>query len=359
MIKRKLLFFLFLLFFSFILLEIGICFLVKAGHLNIIMPTYTMGDSEDFLPERSYIYGHRHLPNSSYTVKKNCVETVYHFNGLGFRDEMHSVRSDKSRVLLIGDSFTEGLGVNEDERFGDLLEKESKRTHLNFGMADKGSTQAFSIYKSIASEYDHDAVILSIFPVNDFIDDDPDFGKHAESIRPCWIGEYPNYTLEFVPKDAPANKPTSKWKHFLKRFTYTYDALYFIKEQFKISLNNDVAMPSSDYFNFTESQLNRMKYSLLKIKALAKHRPLVVVSIPSHIDLQSNIHAEHSIEGPLSKFCSENNIDYLGLYNTFNEASSDPEEDFFLSCDSHWNAKGHQLVAETLLKKSGLYPMTD
>lgn len=345
--------------FSLILLEVGVYFMVKSEQLNIIMPTYAMGDSEDFLPERSYIYGHRHHPNSSYTVKKNCFETVYRFNDLGFRDEVHTARSDKSRVLLIGDSFTEGLGVNEDERFGDLLEQRTGRIHINFGMADKGTTQAFTIYKSIASEYDHDVVIFTVFPVNDFIDDDPSIGKHEESIRPCWLGDYPNYTLQFVPKKAPANKASSQWKHFLKRFTYTYDALYFLKEQLKMSFSKDTAMPASNYFSFTESQLNRMKYSLLKIKELSKNRSVLVVSIPSHLDLQSNKTIEESIEGPLSKFCSENNIGFLGLYNTFLEASADPVKDFYLSCDSHWNPRGHQLVAETLLKESNLYTIID
>jgi len=358
MLKKVISVFIYLLF-VFALLEVGISLLVTSGHLNIIMPTYSMGDSEDFLPERSFIYGHRHLPNSSYEVKKNCSEIVYHFNDLGFREETHSKRSNKSRVLLIGDSFTEGLGVNENERFGDLIEQRTGQDHLNFGMADKGTTQAFTIYRSIASKYDHDAVILSVFPVNDFIDDDPEVGKHEESIRPCWLGDYPNYTLQFVPEDAPEKKPSNKWKHFFKRYTFTYDALYYLKEQLKMSFSKDTAMPASDYFSFTESQLNRMKYSLLKIKELSKNRSVLVVSIPSHLDLQSNKTIEESIEGPLSKFCSENNIGFLGLYNTFLEASADPVKDFYLSCDSHWNPRGHQLVAETLLKESNLYTIID
>lgn len=343
------------LFLLFLGLEFCIALLVQSGHLNIIMPTYSLEGSEDFLPERSYVYGHRHQPNSTYPIRKNCFETTYQFNTLGFRDENPKKNSSETRVLLLGDSFTEGLGVDEDQRFGDILEKKTGIAHLNFGMADKGTTQAAVIYDSIASKYDHQAVIFSVFPINDFIDDDPELGKNEESIRPCWVGKYPNYTLEFIPEDAPAEKPKSIVKHFLKRYTYTYDAIYFLKEQLKMKFITNETVPKSNYFNYSQEQLNRMKYSIQSIKILAKGKPILVLCIPSHLELLSDHNQQSSIELDLADFCKQNEVGFIGLRDYFQKASLNAAEEFYLSCDSHWNAGGHKFVANIIQEKSHLY----
>ena len=86
--------------FSFVLLEFGVFLSVHFGLLNVIMPTYSMNSPEDLLPDRSFIYGHRHRPKSTYEVKKNCLHTHYRFNSLGFRDEEPSVESKKPRVVV-------------------------------------------------------------------------------------------------------------------------------------------------------------------------------------------------------------------------------------------------------------------
>jgi len=354
MIKKFLFISLFGLF-CFVLLETGIALITKAGYLNIIMPTYNMGESEDLLPERSLLYGHRHLPNSSYEVRKNCLHISYRFNSLGFRDEDHELKSNEKRVMVIGDSFLEGLGVEEYERLPDLLEKQYGITHINFAMADKGPTQAFVIYDSLGSKYDHDAVMVALFPVNDLIDDDPHVGKNANSIKPCWIGDYPNYKLEFVPKNAPLNKASSTWKQFLKTYTYTYDALFYLKERMKELIGSRANYPKTGYFDYTEEQLNRMKYALLQIKTKAKGKPLIVVCIPSHLDLQNQDKNKTSIENLLASFCQENQIEFIGLYNDFLNNSENPSKEFYYSCDSHWNPTGHEIAAKIVANNSAFY----
>lgn len=340
--------------FTFFLSEVSLYMVVHLGWLNIIMPTYSMDSPEDFLPERSYLYGHRHLPNSTYEVKKNCLHTHYQFNSLGFREQEVNQNSKEARVIVLGDSFMEGVGVEEDQRVGDLLEQETNIQHINFAMADKGSTQSFVIYDSIASAYLHDAVLISIFPTNDFIDDDPNIGKSVNQIRPCWKGKFPDYHLSFVPDSSPAQKDYSLWKHFLKTHTYTYDALFYLKESIRASFST-AAYPKSGYFDFTDEQINRLFFSIKKIKEKAAGKKLILISIPSHLDYLSKKPVEQSIEPKLRDFCNQNDVELIGLYSIFKYSSEKPWETYFYSCDSHWNAKGHQLVAETILSKSNYY----
>lgn len=343
------------MFITFALAEVCLMIAAKSAYINILMPTYTLNPHEDFLPVRSYIYGHQHLPNSSYTVKKFCLETHYQFNKLGFRDQLESQSSSKKRVLSIGDSFVEGVGVKEDERFTDLIENKSQLTHLNFGMADKGSTQAYLIYDSIAKHYEHSSILWSLFPTNDLIDDDPDFGKTVNGIKPCWSGEYPNYDLKYFPSEAPKEKPNKLWKRILKNFTYTYDALFYLKESLKLKFSEPHQFPKTGYFNYSIDQLNRMKYSINQLKKSAKNKPITIICIPSTIDLDNTkARSQENIEESLKSYCENLDIEFIGLFDLFMQDKSAIQK-YYYECDSHWNPNGHILVADYLLKHSRLY----
>ena len=337
---------------TFILLEISFAIAANVGKINILMPTYSLNYPERFMPERSMIFGHRHTPNSSFRVKKNCIDNYYTFNEFGFRDSLQSLKSNNTRVVVIGDSFMEGVGVAENERLSDVIENITNITHLNFGMADKGTTQAFVIYDSIASKYEHDMVLFSIFPQNDVIDDDPTKGKSVSSIRPCWVGNFPDYDLQFVPKEAPTYKNTNLLKKVLKRFTYSYDALFSLKESIKFQLNGKPQETLDGYYQFSDNQLNRMKYSIMKLQQSAK-RPITIICIPAHIDF--SINTDSSIEEPLKLFCDSIGVEFIGLMDVFKSQSPNPRNDFYLACDAHWNPLGHKIAAEYLLDYSSNY----
>ena len=58
---------------------------------------------------------------------------TYQFNEVGFRT--HSVKQIKSdAILVLGDSFTLGLGVNVSDRYTDLLEQQLSHQVLNFSL---------------------------------------------------------------------------------------------------------------------------------------------------------------------------------------------------------------------------------
>jgi hypothetical protein len=58
---------------------------------------------------------------------------LYRFNEVGFRT--HSVHDFKpNAILVLGDSFTLGLGINSQDRYSDLIEKKVKKQVLNFSL---------------------------------------------------------------------------------------------------------------------------------------------------------------------------------------------------------------------------------
>lgn len=61
------------------------------------------------------------------------LPVTYQFNEIGFRT--HSVTQIKSdAILILGDSFTLGLGVNISDRYTDILEQQLSHQVLNFSL---------------------------------------------------------------------------------------------------------------------------------------------------------------------------------------------------------------------------------
>src|SRR5262245_62400166 len=81
---------------------------------------------------------------------------TYRSNSYGARDVERTLTSDRPRVLVLGDSMTEGLGVALEQRFTNLLERETGIEHLNFATSgDFGTTQYYLLYKTLASKFSH------------------------------------------------------------------------------------------------------------------------------------------------------------------------------------------------------------
>lgn len=65
------------------------------------------------------------------------------------------------RILLFGDSFTDGYGVSNRERFSDLLENTLGQTEvLNFGLSGSGTDQQVLIFENLGGDFGGDVVLF-------------------------------------------------------------------------------------------------------------------------------------------------------------------------------------------------------
>ncbi|MDX1960168.1 MAG: SGNH/GDSL hydrolase family protein [Leptospiraceae bacterium] len=69
-------------------------------------------------------------PNKKGRVVSNEYNVLVETNEFGFRQKLNQTYD----VLVVGDSFTEGWGVEEDEIFTTVLNKESKQKYRNLGL---------------------------------------------------------------------------------------------------------------------------------------------------------------------------------------------------------------------------------
>jgi len=73
----------------------------------------------------------------------------------------------QTRVLVLGDSYVWGYGVDQDKVFTEPGVHMSEKELINFGVSGYGTDQAFLLYKREGTSFDVDEVVLAFSPYND------------------------------------------------------------------------------------------------------------------------------------------------------------------------------------------------
>jgi lysophospholipase L1-like esterase len=115
-------------------------------------------------------HGRRHFPG--------VFDFAYSNNSLGWRGsrEYREDRQVKYRVLFLGDSFTYGIGVNDDQTFAAQVEKLLTADNLsvevmNAGCPGKGTDYEVKLFDKVGRKFHPDLTVLCFF-CNDFQDNE-------------------------------------------------------------------------------------------------------------------------------------------------------------------------------------------
>jgi hypothetical protein len=366
MSNKKLL--LFSTIFSLGLLEFGLYLASELEILKIEQPSYSIDHVVPFWVNNNEHFGVWHPPNDKYSHNKSCFKLEYRSNSWGARDRERELKSEKSRVVVLGDSFVEGFGVARDQRFSDILEKRTGMEHLNFGTSGHfGPTQYSLLYEHLASRFDHDKVIVTILPNNDFKDDSFERGKrkYSSHYRPYYVGEYPDYKLIYFREDLDLPKFKLWFKYargWLREFTYmgrTYEYFRALQRHAEAEKELAEAKPitgraGSNFYDFSEKEFDLMRFSLERIVKLAGKKRVLFVTVPRASDF-----ARYDHDGPsplaqrLGDLARSLGAEYLDLLSLMAKAETDRSK-YFLSCDDHWNLYGNETAAD-FIQKSSLY----
>jgi GDSL-like lipase/acylhydrolase family protein len=116
------------------------------------------------------VFGHQALPNVTARYLHEGGGYLVRTNAAGFRCD-HEFEHEKPpnvfRVLLFGDSYTEGVGVSNQHRYGDLLESLVPQVEVfNFGLGGTGTDQQYLIYRELGAGLEYDAVVVGLLVEN-------------------------------------------------------------------------------------------------------------------------------------------------------------------------------------------------
>jgi hypothetical protein len=335
---------------TLVLLEAGLAWLSATGRLKIPKPAYCLANIHSrFWADSNPWFGVWHAPGSSFKHVSPDYSLTYHANAWGMRDrERDKSSGGKPRVLVLGDSFTEGWGVASKVRMSDRLEQATGIEHLNFGTSGSfGPTQYLMLFTHLAREFEPTSLVICILPDNDFLDDDYDYGKimHATRIRPFFVGAKPDYKLLVTHPPADA---ASKWlEPILLQFTYTGNAIKHFRE---VSRHQQAPLPAgyAGYFDFTPTQWDRMEHVLQEFRKAAPGLPILVLTIPCDTDFRhSDTAGTPPLPGKMREVCAQLNMRYLDLMPALRAAEGGWQSCYF-NTDRHWNARGNEIAAKAV-----------
>jgi hypothetical protein len=126
-------------------------------------PLYVSPERDRFWKYDSLL-GWAHQPGQEGIFETPQFRTVVRINENGLRDRTRSYerQNDSERILVLGDSFAWGYGVEESERFSQLMEEELGIEVINAGISGYSTDQEFLWYKNEGIKYESDLVVLVI-----------------------------------------------------------------------------------------------------------------------------------------------------------------------------------------------------
>jgi hypothetical protein len=316
-------------------------------------PTYRV-NYDQFWVDINPAFGTWHRPNGHFVHQGGCFSVEYFTNSYGARDVERGLHSSKPRTLVLGDSSIEGFGVSADDRLSNILERRTGREHLNFGTSSGfGPLQYALLYKTMASAFDHDVVMVGVLPDNDFHDMDLAYWKaHGKGnvYRPYYADDFSVfYTGHFQP-----NPREKRWDHvedFLRAYLASYHVGQYLYTRLYWGTFRDRFRPYSGYNDYTDVDLARLKRALQDIKSTAdEHRARVAIFlIPRAIDFKRFHESKENRLGPvMESWGQEVGIPVKDLLPQMDAMSGGDYTSFYLPCDGHWSAHGGAVAADVL-----------
>ena len=302
-------------------------------------------------------------------------------NSLGLRGgELISPKPNNSvRVLFIGDSFTLGWGVKEEESYpdvvGKILQKKypSKKIEIvNAGLIASSTGYDYLVIKNLISVINPDIVVIGFYPANDIYE--PKYitkwslDKDGLPIASRMPRAFVDSKGEMYSAISPIPFNLTFLSNFRLTFVMTNIASYFSKPQLPdvpfTYIKMCVFEPNCHYLDQTK---NKIKNLFVVMNSLTKqfNSKLVVVIIPAEFQIYTETRMAkylipYSIFPDKRKlpsqefgyFFSKNNIDYLPLLPVFDQHLDDKP---FYAKDDHWNSLGHNIAGQAIEQKIEQY----
>jgi hypothetical protein len=328
---------------TLVLVEVGACALVETGMVVAPRPrdgrtAYWRGDHPDF--------GVWHVPGLEFEHRSACFDVRYSSNSVGARDVERRRRSDRPRVVVLGDSFLEGWGLPRVHRLSNRLEAETGIPHLNFAMAHFGPYQEYLVYRELAQQFDHDAVIVGVTPANDFLDTDLELaraqGYYRFRFRPYLVGDPAD--LRHIHHREP------RWRYWLRRWTYTGSALVATAERRALAQAGSEFSDRPWFYDYGIRQVRVLEAILARIANEATGKRVLVVLIPTLSDLQSRARmGAPPLATRLARAGKTEGYEVLDLLSAMAKHSRQWDR-YYLPCDYHWSAFGNEVASEYVLQ---------
>lgn len=367
-----------------VVMSVVVFLVIAEGYLALFNPQIQAGSCQ-----YNEILGWEHKPNFDGIRVTKEFETLIKINSNKLRDKNYDYGKPDGikRIVVLGDSFTEGAQVEENERFSEVLESRLLKNVqiINTGVSGYGNDQELLFLKNEGMKYNPDIVLVAFCIGNDVTDNmqnvttwDPSQG------RPVFILNDNELTLTNVPVPQKKENVTSflRFKRYMARHFHSYS---FIST--RISMNHNLLnffkkigiagairenpprkpdLYSSTYTPKLHHGWNLTKAILKEIYVVAKENnsKTLIVLVPNkeqvykenwdgikrYYSLNDQNYNLSKPNDVLVEFGKECDIPVLDILPEFREHAKNGEQLYF-KIDGHWNVNGHKLAAELIYDK--------
>ncbi|MFC1480184.1 GDSL-type esterase/lipase family protein [Candidatus Omnitrophota bacterium] len=344
-----------------LMFTICICFFIVEMSLRLFAPQiielnikYEWRAEDDILP---------YVPKANYRGRmflKDQFDVAFTTNSAGFRsteDISLSGSAEAFRILFIGDSFTFGWGISDDEIYAALFAERLGKVYpdkkievLNAAVYGYDIVQYREVLKR-AIKYNPDVIFLGFCLENDF------------NITPLKTEDSVVEDSIRVEKNDIAYNIREFVNH-LHLVTMIRDRLYITFPKIRnlmlsIGINNKRDIFLKKYTPSLNRSLMETENILIEMNDMARKQDaeFIVVLIPLKEQIycreEINGSMEHDIDRPntaLKHMLERNNIKYVDVLPGLVEKSGKIRERLYFDIDPHWTRHGHAEAAEILYR---------
>jgi lysophospholipase L1-like esterase len=341
--------------------------------------------------------GRVHSPNCRFVYKLDYTKefTIRRkTNSLGLIGEEISVKKPENvfRILVLGDSFTEGLQVREGKNFCEQLQfllnqkpnPEAKSFQvLNAGVSSYSPINEYLYFKRELVRLNPNIVILQLF-VNDVFEDNK-VGAMSIMGKDGLPLKISNYFTKRNSQNYIADSNSSNSQDYLYRFKkYLLSKSKFMQfivyapRQFKKKSkvhremsalpefndgNQFFIIQENNYFfqnkEFRNMAMQNTERYILEIRKLAEQHDAVFIALLVPPEAQLNLETygyntrlyfftkpNFYLNERLEELCSREHIFFLDLISAFEEHKA---KNLYFDIDGHLTENGHKVVSEAIL----------
>lgn len=272
-----------------------------------------------------------HTPNTFIQNQKKEFKFVRHVNSLGLSEhEIEKKKGSKFRILAIGDSFTEGVGVSYEDTWVKQMETRWKKQNVqtfNAGIGGSDPVYEFALYRDKLTAYKPNIVVLTInsTDITDII------GR----------GGFDRFHA-----DGTAGKDSPSWEW-----------IYASNHLFRMIMNAAFGYNRGLVKNARSEEMKQKAVQILK-KTITKFEELtakentkfMVVLHPSLHEFDDGKHTAFYGHKELTNYLKTKGIHYVDVSREFKKLGKSIP-DYYYPLDTHFNKKGYALFGKTVYEE--------